>query len=113
MVRQPRTTTERIVKTFVQSLLPDKYLVNNSNVVKNYRLRGNKTVKINFEDVLSRPFFTGEKTVISIPKPKNPVVPIVPTKKIQSPVNKKAAMARAVAMMKVTPKKRKPIVRRK
>jgi len=113
MFLYPRTPTERVVRTFIENLLPATYLVNKSNNVKNYRLRGNKTVKINFEDVLSRPFFTGEKTVISIPKPKNPVVPIVPTKKIQSPVNKKAAMARAVAMMKVTPKKRKPIVRRK
>jgi len=114
MVRQPRTTTERIVKTFVQSLLPDKYLVNNSNVVKNYRLRGNKTVNLSFEGVLSKPFFTGEKTVmVPMPKPQKPVIIMVPKKKFQSPANKKAAIARAAAMLKAIPKKRKPIIRRK
>jgi len=34
MVRQPRTRTERIVKTFIENLLPEKYLVGESNVVK-------------------------------------------------------------------------------
>jgi len=116
MVRQPRTTTERIVKTFVQSLLSDKYLVNNSNVVKNYRLRGNKTVNLSFEEVLSKSFFTGEKSaplVIPVIKPQKPVVIMVPKKKFQSPVDKKAAIARAAAMLKATPKIRKPIIRRK
>src|SRR5210317_1390440 len=74
LVLQPRTRTERVVKTFIENLLPPKYLVSRSNVVQNYRLRGNKTVDISFEDVLSKPFFTGEKkTVVSIPttKPKS------------------------------------------
>ena len=111
-VRQPRTTTERIVKTFVQSLLPDKYLVNNSNVVKNYRLRGNKTVNLSFEGVLSKPFFTGEKTVmVPMPKPQKPVIIMVPKKK--TPVNQLTAMARAIAVMKAKPQKRKLITRRK
>lgn len=115
MVRQPRTRTERVVKTFVQSLLPDKYLVKNSNVVKNYRLRGNKTVKLSFENVLSKPFFTGEKTaplIIPVSRPQKPVVP--PKKKIQSPVNKEAAKARAIAILKagkVKPQKRPGIIR--
>jgi serine/threonine protein kinase len=114
MVRQPRTRTERVVKTFIENLLPPKYLVSRSNIVKNYRLRGDKTVNISFDDVLSKPFFTGEKASVpvSIPKPK-------PTTKIQAPkpktpVNKEAAKARAVAILKAgktKPKKRPGIVR--
>ena len=116
MVRQPRTTTERIVKTFVQSLLPDKYLVNNSNVVKNYRLRGNKTVNLSFEGVLSKPFFTGEKSapvVIPVPKPRKPDIKIM-VPKPKTPENKDAAKARAIAILKAgkgKPKKRPGIVR--
>ena len=52
MVRQPRTRTERVVKTFIENLLPPNYLVGKSNVVKNYRLRGNKSVNVTFEEVL-------------------------------------------------------------
>ena len=114
MVRQPRTRTERVVKTFIENLLPPNYLVGKSNVVKNYRLRGNKSVKLSFEEVLSKPFFTGEKASVpvSIPKP-TPVIKIqVP--KPKTPVNKEAAKARAVAILKgvkTKPKKRPGIVR--
>lgn len=108
MVRGSQGRTGRVVKTFIESLLPANYLTNKSNVVKNLRLRGNKSVNLSFKEVLSRPFFTGEKKVVSMPKPQKPVVIVVPKKK--SPVDQKAAMARAVAMMKM---KRKPIIRRK
>ena len=115
MVRQPRTSTERVVKTFIENLLPPNYLRITSNVVKNKRLRGNKNVNLNFEEVLSKPFFTGEtkmKKVIPVKKP-NPVIKIrVP--KAKSPVNKEAAKARAVAILKAgkaKPKKRPGIVR--
>jgi len=114
MVRQPRTRTERVVKTFIENLLPPNYLVGKSNVVKNYRLRGNKSVNVTFEEVLSKPFFTGEKASVpvSIPKP-TPVIKIqVP--KPKTPVNKEAAKARAVAILKgvkTKPKKRPGIVR--
>ena len=114
MVRQPRTRTERVVKTFIENLLPPKYLVSRSNTVKNYRLRGDKTVDINFEEVLSKPFFTGEKASlpVSIPKPK-PIIKIQAPKP-KTPVNKEAAKARAVATLKMgkaKPKKRPGIVR--
>jgi len=114
MVRQPRTRTERVVKTFIENILPPNYLVGKSNVVKNYRLRGNKSVNVTFEEVLSKPFFTGEKASVpvSIPKP-TPVIKIqVP--KPKTPVNKEAAKARAVAILKgvkTKPKKRPGIVR--
>ena len=114
MVRQPRTRTERVVKTFIENILPPNYLVGKSNVVKNYRLRGNKSVNVTFEEVLSKPFFTGEKASVpvSIPKP-TPVIKIqVP--KPKTPVNKDAAKARAVAILKgvkTKPKKRPGIVR--
>jgi|TARA_R110000851_G_scaffold106842_3_gene226526 tRNA A-37 threonylcarbamoyl transferase component Bud32 len=114
MVLQPRTRTERVVKIFIENLLPANYLVNKSNSVKNSRLRGNKSVNLSFEEVLSKPFFTGEKTVmVPMPKPQKPVIIMVPKKKFQSPANKKAAIARAAAMLKAIPKKRKPIIRRK
>jgi tRNA A-37 threonylcarbamoyl transferase component Bud32 len=101
LVRQPRTRTERVVKTFIENLLPKDYLVSRSNVVKNMRLRGNKTVDISFEEVLSKPFFTGEKVSVPLPKPQKPAVVVVPPKKTyQSPVNKEAAKARAVAVLK-------------
>jgi tRNA A-37 threonylcarbamoyl transferase component Bud32 len=115
LVRQPRTRTERVVKTFIENLLPPKYLVSRSNIVKNYRLRGNKTVDISFEDVLSKPFFTGEtgmKRVIPTTKPKSVTKIQVP--KPKTPVNKEAAKARAVAILKAgkaAPKKRPGIVR--
>ena len=114
MVLQPRTRTERVVKTFIENLLPPNYLVSRSNVVKNMRLRGNKTVNLNFKEVLSKPFFTGEKTMvyISISKPK-PVIKIQAPKP-KTPVNKEAAKARAVAILKMgkaKPKKRPGIVR--
>ena len=114
LVLQPRTRTERVVKTFIENLLPKDYLVSRSNTVKNFRLRGNKTVNLNFKEVLSKPFFTGEKTVVSIPisKPK-PVIKIQAPKP-KTPVNKEAAKARAVAILKMgkaNPKKRPGIVR--
>src|SRR5210317_343349 len=114
LLRQPRTRTERVVKTFIENLLPKDYLVSRSNTVKNMRLRGNKTVNLNFKEVLSKPFFTGEKTVVSIPisKPK-PVIKIQAPKP-KTPVNKEAAKARAIAILKAgkgKPKKRPGIVR--
>src|SRR5210317_1009433 len=112
---KPRTRNERVVKTFIENLLPKDYLMSRSNVVKNYRLRGNKSVELSFEDVLSKPFFSGEKVSVPLPKPQKPVVVVVPpTKTYQSPVNKEAAKGRAVAILKagkMKPKKRPGIVR--
>src|SRR6056300_978133 len=112
LLRQPRTTTERTVKTFIENLLPKDYLMNRSNVVQNYRLRGNKTVNLSFEKVLSKPFFTGETVMIPVTKPR-PAIKIK-TRKPITPVNKDAAKARAIAILKAgkaKPKKRPGIVR--
>jgi serine/threonine protein kinase len=114
IVSQPRTRTERVVKTFIENLLPANYLVRGSNAVKNFRLRGNKSVNTSFEEVLSKPFFTGEKSmplVMPVSKPQKPVVIMVPRRK--TPVNQKVAMAQAIAVMKAKPQKRKLITRRK
>ena len=114
LVLQPRTRTERVVKTFIENLLPPNYLVSRSNVVKNMRLRGNKTVNLNFKEVLSKPFFTGEKTVVSVPTTKPKSVIKIRAPKPKTPVNKEAAKARAVAILKMgkaKPKKRPGIVR--
>src|SRR6056300_348969 len=114
LVRQPRTRTERVVKTFIENLLPKDYLVSRSNVVKNMRLRGNKTVNLNFKEVLSKPFFTGEKASIPIPLSKPKPVTKIQAPKPKTPVNKEAAKARAVAILKggkAAPKKRPGIVR--
>ena len=115
LVRQPRTRTERVVKTFIENLLPKDYLVSRSNVVKNMRLRGTKTVNLNFEEVLSKPFFTGEKkTVVSIPTTKPKSVTKIQAPKPKTPVNKEAAKARAIAILKAgkaKPKKRPGIIR--
>ena len=114
IVLQPRTRTERVVKTFIENLLPANYLVRGSNAVKNFRLRGNKSVNTSFEEVLSKPFFTGEKSmplVIPTAIPQKPVVIMVPRRK--TPVNQKVAMAQAIAVMKAKPQKRKLITRRK
>jgi hypothetical protein len=78
------------------------------------RLRGNKTVNLNFKEVLSKPFFTGEKTVVSIPTTKPKPVTRIQAPKPKTPVNKEAAKARAVAILKMgkaKPKKRPGIVR--
>jgi tRNA A-37 threonylcarbamoyl transferase component Bud32 len=114
LVLQPRTRTERVVKTFIENLLPKDYLVSRSNTVKNFRLRGNKTVNLNFKEVLSKPFFTGEKTMVSIPTTKPKSVTKIQAPKPKTPVNKEAAKARAVAILKMgkaKPKKRPGIVR--
>ena len=114
MVRQPRTKTERVVKTFIENLLPKDYLVNRSNVVQNYRLRGNKTVNLSFEKVLSKPFFTGETVMIPATKPRPRPAIKIKTRKPITPVNKDAAKARAIAILKAgkaKPKKRPGIVR--
>ncbi len=112
MVRQPRTRSERAVKTFIENVLPTNYLVTNSNVVKNYRLRGGKTVNLSFEEVLSKPFFTDKKSapLLPAPKPQKPVV-IAPPPKKKTPVNQSAAMARAIVVMKMG--KMKPLKKRK
>ena len=112
MVRQDRTRMERVVKTFIENLLPRDYLTNRSNVVKNYRLRGNKSVNLSFKEVLSKPFFTGETMIIPTTKPKSVIKIQAP--KPKTPVNKEAAKARAVAILKTgkaKPKKRPGIVR--
>jgi tRNA A-37 threonylcarbamoyl transferase component Bud32 len=112
LVRQPRTRTERVVKTFIENLLPPNYLVSKSNAVKNYRLRGNKSVNLSFKEVLSKPFFTGETLIIPTTKPKS--VTKIQAPKPKTPVNKEAAKARAVAILKAgktKPKKRPGIVR--
>lgn len=115
-VRQDRTPAERMVKTFIEKLLPPNYLVDKSNAVKNYRLRGNKSVNLSLEEVLSKPFFTGEtrikKVIPRTTKPKSIIKIQAP--KPKSPVNKEAAKARAVAILKMgraKPKKRPGIVR--
>jgi hypothetical protein len=77
-------------------------------------LRGNKTVDISFEGVLSKPFFTGEKTSVPIPLSKPKSVTKIQVPKPKTPVNKEAAKARAVAILKAgkaAPKKRPGIVR--
>jgi tRNA A-37 threonylcarbamoyl transferase component Bud32 len=114
LLRQPRTKTERVVKTFIENLLPKDYLVNRSNVVQNYRLRGNKTVNLSFEKVLSKPFFTGETVMIPAIKPRPRPAIKIKTHKPITPVNKDAAKARAIAILKAgkaKPKKRPGIVR--
>src|SRR6056300_56243 len=114
MIRQPRTKTERVVKTFIENLLPKDYLMNRSNVVQNYRLRGNKTVNLSFEKVLSKPFFTGETVMIPATKPRPRPAIKIKTRKPITPVNKDAAKARAIAILKAgkaKPKKRPGIVR--
>jgi len=114
MVRQPRTRTERVVKTFIENLLPPNYLTGKSNAVKNYRLRGDKTVNLSFKEVLSKPFFTGEKALVPVPVTKSKPVIKIQAPKPKTPVNKDAAKARAIAILKmgkVKPKKRPGIVR--
>jgi serine/threonine protein kinase len=114
MVRQPRTRTERVVKTFIENILPPNYLVGKSNVVKNYRLRGNKSVNVTFEEVLSKPFFTGEKASVPVPLSKPTPVIKIQALKPKTPENKEAAKARAIAILKTgkgKPKKRPGIVR--
>ena len=111
------------VRNFINSLLPPMYLGRKSTVVKNFRLIGTDRKNVahtlylpGFEKILSKPFLTGESRALPIPKPRKFVRPqIVPKKKASTPINKAAAYARAVAVMKKrrevgTPK---PIPRRR
>jgi serine/threonine protein kinase len=109
---QPHNMTERRVKSLVQSLLSPEYLDRMSEKVKMYRLRGNKSHTIpSFETVLSKPFFTGETALqMVIPVKKSQPRVIIQAPKPITPVNQKAAMARAIAAMKAKPKL---VIRRK
>jgi hypothetical protein len=102
--KTPPDTLE--IQTFIQSLLPKEYLTDTDQFVKQYRLRGSKNASHTlfvpgFEKILSKPFLTGEKRVLPIPKPRKfAKLPIAPKKKPKTPMNKAAAYARAVAVMK-------------
>jgi hypothetical protein len=96
------------VRNFIKSLLPPMYLGRKSTVVKKFRLIGTDRKNVahtfylpGFEKILSKPFLTGESRALPIPKPRKFVRPqIVPKKKASTPINKAAAYARAVAVMK-------------
>jgi serine/threonine protein kinase len=121
-VVKPQNMTQRRVKNFITSILKNGYMNRTSEFVKNYRLRGNRgqnhtSALPDFETVLSSSFFVGKKPkVLPIPNAR-PVqkVSIVPPKP-KTPVNQKAAMARAIAVLKANKKKpqqRPRIVRRR
>jgi serine/threonine protein kinase len=117
--KTPPDTLE--IQTFIQSLLPKEYLTDSDQFVKEYRLRGSKNASHTlfvpgFEKILSKPFLTGEKRVLPIPKPRTFARPqIVPKKKASTPINKEAAYAKAVAIMRKQREVRspKPIPRRR
>ena len=111
------------VRNFINSLLPPMYLGAKSTVIKDFRLIGTDRKNVahtfylpGFENILSKPFLTGETKVLPLPKPRKfAKPPIAPKKKSSTPINKAAAYARAVAVMKKrrevgTPK---PIPRRR
>jgi hypothetical protein len=114
--------SERKVHQFIRKLFPDEYMKNNSpTYLKNARLRGNRNAAHTlylpgFEKVLKSPFFTGETQLSkAIPKLPPTTVPRVVLAPVQpkTPVNKAAAYARAVAVMKtgVVRKKRPGIAK--
>ena len=110
--KTPPDTLE--IQTFIESLLPKEYLTDSDQFVKQYRLRGSKNASHTlfvpgFEKILSKPFLTGEKRVLPIPKPRTFVRPqIVPKKKSSTPINKAAAYAKAVAVMRKQREVRSP-----
>lgn len=124
-VVRPKNENERKIHEFIKSLIPKKYLgvviMKKQTILRRIGLDEGKGDIPGFKTVLNHSFFTGEKkesklnkvlkNITSKTKLQKPIVTAVPNKK--SPVSQKAAMARAVAMMKATPKKRKPIIRRK
>lgn len=129
-VTQPRNGDERKIHEFIKSLIPKKYLgldiktkiVNGKRekyaIIRRLGLDVDKVVIPNFKTVLNNTFFTGEKkesklnkvlkNITSKTKLQKPTIIGVPNKK--SPVNQKAALSRAVTIMKA---KQKPIIRRK
>jgi len=110
-VRQAGNMTERKVKNFITSLLKNGYTNRTSEFVKNYRLRGNRgqnhsKVLPTFENVLSHPFFTGETPkVLPIPTMKSTKKVVIAPPKPKTPMNRDAAMARAIAALKANKKK--------
>jgi predicted Ser/Thr protein kinase len=123
LVRKPRDRTERRVYNFITSLIPIGYTNRTSYVVKNYRLRGNRGQKHyknlpDFETVLSKSFFTGEKKTLPVPKTQPQPRVVVAPPKPKTPTDNKNAYARAVAIFKAgkvppQPKKRPGIVAKK
>jgi len=110
-VRQAGNMTERKVKNFITSLFKNGYTNRTSEFVKNYRLRGNRgqnhsKVLPTFENVLSHPFFTGETPkVLPIPTMKSTKKVVIAPPKPKTPMNRDAAMARAIAALKANKKK--------
>ena len=115
----------RVSRNFIKSLLPPMYLGRKSTVVDEFRLIGTDRRNVahtaylpGFENILSKPFLTGETKALPLPKPRKFVKPpIAPKKKSSTPINKAAAYAKAVAVMKkqreVGPRSPKPIPRRR
>jgi len=115
----------RVSRNFIKSLLPPMYLGRKSTVVDEFRLIGTDRKNVahtfylpGFENILSKPFLTGETKALPLPNPRKfAKPPIAPKKKSSTPINKAAAYAKAVAVMKkqreVGPRSPKPIPRRR
>ena len=115
----------RVSRNFIKSLLPPMYLGRKSTVVDEFRLIGTDRKNVahtfylpGFENILSKPFLTGETKALPLPKPRKfAKPPIAPKKKSSTPINKAAAYAKAVAVMKkqreVGPRSPKPVPRRR
>ena len=93
-------------KIFIENLLAANLLVAQSSLVKNWRLR-NKADIPTFETILTKPFFTGKKIQVAIPSTPKRVPVVIAPPRYTSPVNKKEAIARAVAVLKANNKKKK------
>lgn len=117
LVKDPQNTEERQVFEFIKSIIPEGHRGMANKYVTQYRLGPNMDANHNkslpsFEQVLSKPFFTGEsqvnkivKRVVRRPKP----APLVIVTKPKEPVNQANAMARAIAVMKAGREKKKVV----
>jgi tRNA A-37 threonylcarbamoyl transferase component Bud32 len=117
LCRQPSNRTERIVKTFVESLFSPEYLSMKSTKIKNFRLRGNMNHTLpSFETALMRPFFTETsrmnqlRKLFTKPKVSPKQVMFKAPKVASGPGN---AKSRAIAILKASKQvtKKKPVVK--
>jgi serine/threonine protein kinase len=117
LCRQPSNRTERIVKTFVESLFSPEYLSMKSTKIKNFRLRGNMNHTLpSFETALMRPFFTETSRMNQLRKlfTKPKVSPKQVVFKAPKVANRGGnAQSRAIAILKASKQvtKKKPVVK--
>lgn len=103
-------------KKFIESLFKPKYLMKNSEVVKEFRLRSDvKHTLPTYEEIFKHSYFSKPKNSVMafINKLPTPAVKVMPPKKVKSPVNQEKAKQKAMNVLKKMANAKKAPVKKK